>query len=234
MLNFSQYNLSEAATKAKIRASVAGVGRKTSSRSRTSAPASSGGTASVKPLRLGKKPMLIPLTKPVVKSDAKLSTGRYPWLSTTMGQAGWWHPTGKFLTFIWKFERPRGSFHVTQVFNNPQVFGYTDEELRKGFCRDEHEYNEFKTGVLDWNTGLMDSVEKRGWLRIHHSDAVFIAGGLKSSFIKALQDAMLSIPPSKDGSVSFEVPETLNDPKGAGTKKLGSIEDIENYLSRNK
>jgi len=234
MLNFSQYNLSEAATKAKIRASVAGVGRKKSSRSRTSAPASSGGTASVKPLRLGKNPILIPLTKPVVKSDAKLSTGRYPWLSTTMGQAGWWHPTGKFLTFIWKFERPRGSFHVTQVFNNPQVFGYTDEELRKNFCRDEHEYNEFKTGVLDWNMGLMDRVEQRGWLRIHHSDAVFIAGGLKSSFIKALQDAMLSIPPSKDGSVSFEVPETLNDPKGARTKKLGSIEDIENYLSRNK
>lgn len=233
MMNFSQYNLSEAATKAKIRASVGGVGRKTTSRK--SAPVSSGGTASVKPkLSLtGKKSLLIPLTKPVVKSDAKVSTGRYPWLSTTMNQAGWWHPTGKFLTFIWKFERPRGSFHVTQVFNNPEVFGYTSEELRKSYCKDEHEYNEFKSGVLDWNSALMESIEGRGWLRIHHSDSIFIAGGSKSSFIKALQDAMLSIPPSKDGSVSFEVPDTLKWPKGA-TRKLSSIEDIEKYLSRNK
>ena len=161
----------------------------------------------------------------------------YPW---TKHHTGWWHVSGKSMTFPWNFD----NFHITQVFKKPSFFGFTKASLTDAIMAKYPPENksdrladvlwkDYLKGDIDGDSDVEDILYKRGWMRTRckmeggrmelqltgHSDALRKAVGI----------AMLHIPPTENPAESSKVVMWVEDRKIGRYQSLWNMELMELY-----
>lgn len=136
----------------------------------------------------------------------------FPFFTQT---SGWWHPTSGNWSFKHIGNDPdRGRYHITEVFRNPKVFGFTDQELRRmvaesmGGKPDDPEVIDAYSGILDGKTDAFEPVSKemirRGWIHVTSMSDVVQMVGIKDSLKDAVQSAYVRAPQDRQWMIEVE------------------------------
>lgn len=162
----------------------------------------------------------------------------YPW---TKHHTGWWHVSGKSMTFPWNFD----NYHITQVFRNPSFFGFTKTSLTDVILAkyppesgDREQYgevlwNNYLEGEIDGDPKVEDILYRRGWLRTrnkggNHQTELSLTGH-GDALRKAVGIAMLHIPPTENPAQAVKMHIWVEDMKIGRYQSLWNMELMELY-----
>lgn len=165
----------------------------------------------------------------VAKTIRRPSAPAFPWWTGGKKMTGWWSPSKAF-TFEWRWGE---NFHITQIVNNPSMFGITEKDimniLEEWAVRRDREvetlYRGLKNGKIDKCWPLEKFVMDKGWVRVVREGTSFVEVEGNAEYIrKAVGVALVACPWTEGEQYAIHAVDPL-----VGDKYMSSLEAMQKY-----
>ena len=171
----------------------------------------------------------------VAKTIRRPSAPAFPWWTGGKKMTGWWSPSKAF-TFEWRLDYSGysgGNYHITQIVNNPSMFGITKKDImnileewavRRDRAADTL-YRGLKNGKIDKFWPLEKLVMGKGWVRVVRQGTSFVEVEGNTEYIrKAVGVALVACPWTEGEEYAINAVDPL-----VGDKYMSSLEAMQKY-----